>query len=138
MKGHRTGQIIWKFNVLKCKSLKQLEMCLSVSFIFIYISFSGSYSFQMQKGGCKNKIFFLLYPFHILPWLKLWRFKMHSFKYNMAWNYSFKSMVHQNSKKSFKDILPLPLLSSAVCTHAILDFAYKAFSKSLTLYLSNL
>ena len=120
-------------------SLKQLEKCLSVSFIFIWISHSWSYSFKMQKEGCKNKIFFfVLYPFHILPWLKLWRFKMHSFKYNMAWNYSFKSMVHQNSKKSFKDILPLPLLSSAVCTHAILYFdAYKAFSKSLT-YFSNL
>ena len=137
MKGHRTGQIIWKFNVLRCYKFEATGDVFVCVFYFHLNFLFGKLLIPIAKGGCKNKIFFLLYPFHILPWLKLWRFKMHSFKYNMAWNYSFKSMVHQNSKKSFKDILPLPLLSSAVCTHAILDFAYKAFSKSLT-YLSNL
>ena len=116
-------------------------VCLCLLFSFEFLILEDTHS-KCKRGAAKTKQkFFVLYPFHILPWLKLWRFKMHSFKYNMAWNYSFKSMVHQNSKKSFKDILPLPLLSSAVCTHAILlyfDFdAYKALSKSLT-YFSNL
>ena len=100
-------------NYLKIQCIKMLQvwsnwrcvcLCLLFSFKFPFREVTRS---KCKRGAAKTKQkFFVLYPFHILPWLKLWRFKMHSFKYNMAWNYSFKSMVHQNSKKSFKDKLP--------------------------------